>query len=454
MRIKPKLMWRGRTKVRVAEKVRSRADEAAQLAKIPGQHRLTDPRTNPAVRAYADELRDDQHRQQLGAEHARIARRYRVQDRRASRAEQALAALQDARDAGSAAKAVLALHAGRTRFMGAALAASLTLSAGSAMGVENLAVKHHAHPGSGYIAEIGLTGLTTTVILYRSHIAQNRGATTKLYGALMWVLMVAPLATSMTANAVAAGAVGVFCSVGAAAFSLLSYIIADTSAQSILKQADRVSDDDEDQLRDIASGDELFAQAVQVQQTFFEDGALNLKPLAFDPRKVVLQSEPVRELAVGSETQKPDQVRADSGNGSETRSDPQRQTQVPDPNSNRSETHGPDRSADQVPDPNRTQVPDLPDPRVPDPDDKKVPDQVPPEKPKARKTQTGPKKQTRSKPKPLDRLAEAKAADKAYLAEHGRHIPAEKLARALSIGKPAALELVKQVRGGHLEIAK
>lgn len=50
--------------------------------------------------------------------------------------------------------------------------------------------------------------------------------------------------------------------------------------------------------------------------------------------------------------------------------------------------------------------------------------------------------------------AQARVADKAYLAEHGRHIPAEKLARALSIGKPAALELVKQVRGGHLEIAK
>lgn len=61
---------------------------------------------------------------------------------------------------------------------------------------------------------------------------------------------------------------------------------------------------------------------------------------------------------------------------------------------------------------------------------------------------------TRSKKRVPDRLAEAKAADKAYLAEHGRHIPAEKLAKALSIGKPAALDLVKQVRGGHIDIAK
>lgn len=294
MKIKPKLMWRRTTKPGVADNVRARADEAAQLAKIPGQNRLTDPRTNPAVRAYADELLNDRQRQQLGAEHSRIARRYRVQDRRASRAEQALAALQDARDAGSAAKAVLALHAGRNRFMGAALAASLTLSAGSAMGVENLAVEHNAHPGSGYIAEIGLTGLTTAVILYRSHIAQNGGATSRLYGALMWVLMVAPLAASMTANAVAAGAVGVFCSVGAAAFSLLSYIIADTSAASILQQANRVSDDDESALQEIASGDDLLAQPERVPQTFFDAQAMGLPftPLNFQP-PTVLVSTPV-----------------------------------------------------------------------------------------------------------------------------------------------------------------
>lgn len=454
MKIKPKLMWH-RTGTGVAEDVAKRAAEAAQLAKIPGQNRLTDPRTNPAVRAYADELRDDQHRQQLGAEHSRIARRYRVQNRRASRAEEALAALQDARDANSAAKAVLALHAGRTQFMGAALAASITLSAGSAMGVENLAVDNHAHPGSGYIAEIGLTGLTTTVILYRSHIAQNGGATSRLYGALMWVLMVAPLAASMTANAVAAGAVGVFCSVGAAAFSLLSYIIADTSAQSILRQAARVSDDDESALQEIASGDDLFTQPDRVPQTFFEDRGLPFVPLAFAPRKIVVQAEQVPELDGGSTTNGGDRVQTQTSARSEThRSDPngsaetrrsetsqthRSQTQVPDPTGNGSETHRPDRS----------------DPKVPD----QVSDQVQPTRSQTRKTQTGPKKQTRSKTakaktKPLDRIDEARAADRAYLAEHGRHIPAEKLARALSIGKPAALELVKQVRGGHIDIAK
>lgn len=69
-------------------------------------------------------------------------------------------------------------------------------------------------------------------------------------------------------------------------------------------------------------------------------------------------------------------------------------------------------------------------------------------KPKA--SQTGPKQ----KPASPDRLKEARAVNKAYLAEHGRPIPAEKLRQALGIGKPAAIELVKQIRGAHMDVAK
>jgi hypothetical protein len=70
---------------------------------------------------------------------------------------------------------------------------------------------------------------------------------------------------------------------------------------------------------------------------------------------------------------------------------------------------------------------------------------------KARKqTKTGKQSEARSD----DRLDEARAADAAYLAEHGRHISAEKLARALHIAKPAALELVKKIRGAHMDVAK
>jgi hypothetical protein len=136
--------------------------------------------------------------------------------------------------------------------------------------------------------------------------------------------------------------------------------------------------------------------------------------------------------------------------------------QVPDPN--RSETHEGNRSelsietqiADQVRDLVRsgTQASD-PDPtEVSGPVSQEASGPQGPEEVQTPKTQTGPKKKTRTRNKPLDRIDEARAVDASYLAEHGRHIPAEKLARALRIAKPAALELVKQVRGAHMTIAK
>lgn len=296
------IWWRDTPTPSVVADVGQQASEAAELARIAGQQRLTDPRTNPAVRGHADKLRDDQHRRSLDAEHGRIVRRHRVEDSRASHAEQALRALQEAREASSPAKSVLALHAGRTRFLGVSLAASLTLSAGSAMGVERLAVQHGAQVGSGYIAEIGLTGLTTAVILYRSHLAQHGRVDrplTKLQNLLLWLLMIAPLTGSVTANAVAAGAVGVFCSIGAAAFSLFSYIIADASAASIRDQADRVTDTDENRLQTIAVGDDLFAgsEDVQVPATWFEVQGLRFTPARFTPQVQVHAEvhEPVQQ---------------------------------------------------------------------------------------------------------------------------------------------------------------
>lgn len=134
--------------------------------------------------------------------------------------------------------------------------------------------------------------------------------------------------------------------------------------------------------------------------------------------------------------------------------------QVPDPAVSRSETQSADQvssgSDPKVSDPPAEQVPDRLANRSADPDAEQVPDPGP-AKPRTRrstKAQTGPRKRTRAKPKPLERIDEAISVDKAYLAEHGRHIPAEKLAKALGIGKPAALDLVKQVRGGHIDIAK
>jgi hypothetical protein len=466
VRIKPNLMWRRKAKPGVADGVARRADEAAQLAKIPGQHRLTDPRTNPAVREHADRLLNKEHEKTLTAAFTRKMRRHRVEERRASYAERALEAIQAAQESRSPAKSVLFLHARRKLYTRTSLVTSVGLAGGSAMGLEHLAEAHNIPTGTGYIVEVGLTFLATIAIQARADLSQHRAIpedATKheeqqkqdWRDSALWALMVLPLAASMAANIHGHNVLGALCAAGAAAFSLFSYIVSDLFAAAAKIQSKKVAHEDERELRDIASGDDLLAEPQRVPQTFFDGGAINLKPLAFDPRRVVLQSEPTRELAGGSETRDPDQVRANTGNRSDIGSGPQWRHQVPDPNTNRSQTHQPDRSADQVPDPNRTQTTDLPDPQVSDPKAEKVSDRVP-NKPKTRKTQTGPKKPTRSKPKakPLDRIDEATAADKAYLAEHGRHIPAEKLARALSIGKPAALELVKQIRGGHLEIAK
>jgi hypothetical protein len=135
------------------------------------------------------------------------------------------------------------------------------------------------------------------------------------------------------------------------------------------------------------------------------------------------RSDPSRSGETGSEV-----------SGSEThRSETYRtRTQVPDLTPDRSETHTPDQSQEEVPDQTRGEVPTG--------------------RSETHQTQSAPKKQTRTDP--LDRIDEARAVDRAHLAEHGRHISAENLRKALGIGKPAALELVKQIRGGHIDIAK
>lgn len=304
MSIKPKLMWRGRTKAGVADKVRTRADEAAQLAKIPGQHRLTDPRTNPAVRAYADELRDDQHRRMLGAEHGRLLRRHRVADRRAESAERALQALEEARETLSPAKSVLALHAGRNRFLRLSLGASIVLAFGSALGLEHLAETHNVPTGSGYISEVGLTGLATVVILARSELSRNGGKLKGWQDAVLWLLMVAPLTVSMAGNIYGKNIIGAVCAAMAAAFSLFSYVVADAFASSAGDQAARVTDDKENELRDIASGDDLFAE--RAPQTFFEAQATGLPftPVTFGAKTVVSAS--VVEPPSASQASDPD----------------------------------------------------------------------------------------------------------------------------------------------------
>lgn len=295
MRIKKpavKLWWKtGDTGV--VSSVEEQTEQAAALARIDGQELLVDPRTNPAVRPYADSLRNEQHREILAAEDRRVHRRIRVEDRRAAHAELGLEALQEANDTASPAHSVIALHKGRIRFMGASLAASITLSVGSAMGVEHLAEKWDAPKGSGYIAEVGLVGLATAVILYRSHLTRHGGTPSRFQDIILGAFMVVPLLASMAANIAGSGPVGVACSAGAAAFGLFSHIVADASATALQTQAERVTGDEEHDLRKTASGEDLFSAPAK------EASASNLNPPIrfqvpgswFVPQKVQVRAE-------------------------------------------------------------------------------------------------------------------------------------------------------------------
>jgi hypothetical protein len=285
-------MWRRTGRPGVAEDVERRAAEAAKLAKIPGQTRLRDPRTNPAVRSHADHLLNVQHRLQLDAEHGRLRRRHRVEDRRAEHAEKALEALQSAREASSAAKSVLALHASRTRYMRVSLATSITLAFGSARGLEQLADRHGIPAGSGYIAEVGLTGLATIVILAKSDLTQHGGKVKAWQSSALWTLMVAPLVASMVANVHGGNAIGAICAAGAAAFAFFSYIIADAFATSARDQAARVTGEDETDLRKIAVGDDLFSTRTnEVREPGVEDDAA-AEPVRVEVREPAEVHEP------------------------------------------------------------------------------------------------------------------------------------------------------------------
>lgn len=246
----------------VVEIVAEESRQAAALARIEGQEQLADPRTHPGVRRYRDALLAVQLRHGLDADHARRLRRYRVADRRAHHAEQMLTAVQRARDTASPARSVLALYVGRRRYLRGCMAASLLLAAGSARGVEQAALALGAPVGTGYLAEVGLTVLSTAVILYRSHLAEHGGKVARGWqGYTLLALMVVPLLASVAANIFKGGIVGGLCALGAAAFGALGYIISDRSADAMRAQADRVTEKEEETLRAAAMGEDAFDTA-------------------------------------------------------------------------------------------------------------------------------------------------------------------------------------------------
>ncbi|MFI0453720.1 winged helix-turn-helix domain-containing protein [Actinomadura sp. 6N118] len=244
----------------VVADVQSQSGQAEALAQIAGQHRLSDPRTNPATRRHADKLRDEQQRRALDAEHARMLRRHRVTDQRAADAERALEAVQAAREAASPARSVLALHTGSRWYGRLSLAASLVLAAGSAMGVEDTAQALNAPVGSGWIAEVGLTGLATAAISYRAHLARHRGPleSGSWQSKTLWALMTVPLLVSVACNLGTLNLIGAACAIGATAFALLSCVVADRSAAAMQARAAEVTDTDAADLHATAMGDDLF----------------------------------------------------------------------------------------------------------------------------------------------------------------------------------------------------
>lgn len=253
--------------VDIVTAVQEQTAQAAALAGIAGQDQLADPRLNPATRPHADRLRTAQQVKALDAEHARALRRDRVMDARASEAERTLEAIALARRTSSPARSVLALHTGRRTWSRLSIVASVVLAAGSAMGVEAAAQHLSAPTGTGYIAEVGLTGLATAAITYRAHLAEHRGelVTGSWQSRSLWVLMVVPLLVSVMANVATGNALGAACSIGAAAFALLGAVVADRSSAAMQARAAEVDATDETRLRAVAMGagdDALLSAAV------------------------------------------------------------------------------------------------------------------------------------------------------------------------------------------------
>ena len=264
----PRRLRRKTASVDVVADIERRTADAKALADVAGQNLLQDARTNPAVRAHAVELHNAEHKRQITAASDQRMRRIDVNAGRAAHAARSLEVIQMAEEKNSPAHSVLALHDGRKRFMTASMICSTLLSVGSATGIMALAQKHGA-PGTtgdvvGAVAELGLTGISTMAVLYRTHLTSHRsmtdegGSAHRIDGAWqdagLWFLTVAPLVAGVAANAVAHGAVGIFCSVGAVMFSVFSYIVSDRSSHALRTRAAEVSKEDKEELFLVATG--------------------------------------------------------------------------------------------------------------------------------------------------------------------------------------------------------
>lgn len=241
--------------VSVVDQLKEQVQQAKALESISDQALLSDPRLNPVTRLEADRLEAERLRASLDADHRRRLRVLREQDAREAERLRAAEAVVSARAATDPAVTLLEVSRLRSRVVFWSLVASMALSVGSAMGME--AALHggvdDAPVGVGYLAELAGTVLATVAILWRGALARARAHVTTTAHRALLAMIVVPLTVSTVGSTIGSGPVGAICSLGAAAFSVLAYLVStssSTAVQALLQQvpplAGTAAEDDTD----------------------------------------------------------------------------------------------------------------------------------------------------------------------------------------------------------------
>lgn len=223
-----------------AEQIQKTVQDAKTLASIPGQELLENPALNPATRARYDALTAQRLEAELDLAHRRKLRDAQEADRREAEQAEVDKIIASARRATSPARTILDMTRHQARFGRVSLAASLALSVGSAMGLAALVADHGGPEPVGYLAEIGLTGLSTTVIVWRGILARAGTVLDTATNKLFVVLMLAPLLVSIVGSWLGTGPVGAACSIGSALFAGLAYLINTSASAAITQSIDKI----------------------------------------------------------------------------------------------------------------------------------------------------------------------------------------------------------------------
>ena len=225
------------------EEIQRTVQAAKSLASIPGQELLEDPALNPATRERYDQLTAERLEASLQADHRRKLAEAAEQARLAEESAQVAAIIDQARRATSPARTILDMSRHQRRFGRISLAASLLLSVGSAIGLGAWVDSTGGPMPVGWVAEIGLTGLSTAVIVWRGLLARAGTQIDDRTGRLFLALMVVPLLVSIVGSYLGTGPVGVACSLGSALFAGLTYLINTSASDAIQQSITKIGDE-------------------------------------------------------------------------------------------------------------------------------------------------------------------------------------------------------------------